>query len=278
MATSLKGTTVLVTGAAGGLGKVIATAYLEAGANVAICDINEERLGEAKAELEPKGAFLALKTDITDEAAVTKLVDDVVAKFGRLDILVSNAGMTDKFDPVGSLSKEHWDQILNLNLTGSFLAFKAAVNAMEKQSPPGGTIIQIGSTASYQGTSSGVAYTVSRFLLPSLGLQFLTPSQVSKHGVAALVKSTAGYYGPKGIYAVGLLLGGMVDTNIQDSFKALGGFNTDGFQQSVSAQFKPEWAIKLKDVAKYCVFLADRDIASSSNGSLINFNRNYPNA
>ncbi|KAI1404743.1 NAD(P)-binding protein [Hypoxylon fuscum] len=260
MATSLKGTTVLVTGAAGGLGKVIATAYLEAGANVAICDINEERLGEAKAELEPKGAFLALKTDITDEAAVTKLVDDVVAKFGRLDILVSNAGMTDKFDPVGSLSKEHWDQILNLNLTGSFLAFKAAVNAMEKQSPPGGTIIQIGSTASYQGTSSGVAYTVS------------------KHGVAALVKSTAGYYGPKGIYAVGLLLGGMVDTNIQDSFKALGGFNTDGFQQSVSAQFKPEWAIKLKDVAKYCVFLADRDIASSSNGSLINFNRNYPNA
>ncbi|KAI1779238.1 NAD(P)-binding protein [Hypoxylon cercidicola] len=260
MAGSLQGTTVLVTGAAGGLGKVIATAYLEAGAQVAICDINEERLAEARGEMEPKGPFLATKTDVTDEAAMTKLVDDVVAKFGRLDILVSNAGMTDKFDPVGSLSKEHWDRIINLNLTGSFLAFKAAVNAMEKQSPPGGTIIQIGSTASVHGMTAGVAYTVS------------------KHGVAALVKNTAGNYGPKGIYAVGILLGGMIDTNISDSFRVLGGFNQEAFAQSVSSKFKPEWAIQLKDVAKYCVFLADRDIASSSNGSLIDFTRNWPQA
>ncbi|XXH02645.1 hypothetical protein Hte_009026 [Hypoxylon texense] len=260
MAGSLQGTTVLVTGAAGGLGKAIATAYLEAGANVAVCDVNEERLSAARAELEPKGPFLAARTDVTDEVAVAALVDDVVARFGRLDILVSNAGMADKFDPVGTLSKEHWDRVLGLNLTGSFLAFRAAVNAMEKQSPPGGTIIQIGSTSSTHGMASGVAYTVS------------------KHGVAALVKSTAGHYGPQGIYAVGLLLGGMVDTNIQDSFTALGGFNQEAFGRCIASQFKPEQAIHLKDVAKYCVFLADRDIASSSNGSLINFSRNWPNA
>ncbi len=96
--------------------------------------------------------------------------------------------------------------------------------------------------------------------------------------MAALVKNTAGHYGPKGIYAVGLLLGGMVDTNIQDSFRALGGFNQEAFGRSVTAQFKPEQAIQLGDVAKYCVFLADRDIASSSSGSLINFSRNWPNA
>ncbi|KAI0376209.1 NAD(P)-binding protein [Hypomontagnella monticulosa] len=258
MASTLQGTTVLVTGAGGGLGKVIATAYLEAGANVAICDINEERLTQARTELESTGRFLAANTDITDEAAISKLVGDVVAKFGRLDILVSNAGMADKFDPVGELSKEHWDKILNLNLTGSFLCFKAAVNAMEKQSPPGGTIIQIGSTASYHGMSSGVAYTVS------------------KHGVAALVKSTAGHYASKGIYTVGLLLGGMVDTNIQDGFAALGGFNQEAFAKTISAQFNPEQAIQTKDVAKYCLFLADRDIAASSNGALINFNKNWP--
>lgn len=161
MAGSLQGTTVLVTGAAGGLGKAIATAYLEAGANVAICDINEERLSQARADLAPKGPFLAVTTDVTDETAVAALVDDVVARFGRLDVLVSNAGMADKFDPVGSLSKEHWDRVIGLNLTGSFLAFRAAVNAMEKQSPPGGTIIQIGSAASTHGMASGVAYTVS---------------------------------------------------------------------------------------------------------------------
>lgn len=161
MANTLSGTTVLVTGGAGGLGKAIATAYLDAGANVAICDINEERLAATRAELDGTGRFLAAKTDVTDEDAVTQLVADVVARFGgRLDILVSNAGMTDKFDPVGELSKAHWDKIIGLNLTGSFLATKAAVNAMLRQEPSGGTILQICSTSSYHGMSSGVAYTV----------------------------------------------------------------------------------------------------------------------
>ncbi|OTA62600.1 NAD(P)-binding protein [Hypoxylon sp. EC38] len=258
MTNTLQGTTVLVTGAGGGLGKVIATAYLEAGANVTICDINEGRLEQARGELESTQRFLAVNTDITDEAAVNKLVDAIVAKFGRLDIVVSNAGMADTFDPVGSLSKENWDKVINLNLTASFLVFKAAVNIMEKQSS--GLIIQIGSTASYQGTSAGAAYTAS------------------KHGVAALVKSTAGFYGPKGIYAVGLMLGGMIDTNIQDSFAALGGFNKEAYSMSTAANFKPEMAIQTKDVAKYCVFLADRDVAASSNGSMIRFNKNHPNA
>ncbi|KAI5867480.1 NAD(P)-binding protein [Durotheca rogersii] len=263
MANTLQGTTVLVTGAAGGLGKVIATAYLEAGANVAICDINAERLAAAEEELTAVGTaerYLGARTDITDEAAVTALVDAVTARFGRLDILVNNAGMTDKFDPVGDLEKAHWDRVLNLNLTGSFLCTKAAVNAMKKQSPAGGTIIQIGSTASWHGMSAGVAYTVS------------------KHGVAALVKSTAGFYGAQGIYAVALMLGGMVDTNIADSFRALGGFNQEAYAQSISAGFDAQKAIRTRDVAKYCVFLADRDVASSANGSSIAFNRNWPNA
>ncbi|KAI1204869.1 NAD(P)-binding protein [Annulohypoxylon truncatum] len=261
MADKLQGTTVLVTGGAGGLGKVIATAYLNEGANVVVCDINEERLQQVRGELESIGRFLAVNTDITDEFAVNKLVDTTVTKFGRLDIVVSNAGMTDKFDPVGSLSKEHWDRIINLNLTGSFLIFKAAVNAMQKQSPSGGTIIQIGSTASWHGTAAGAAYTAS------------------KHGVAALVKNTAGFYEGKGIYSIGLSIGAMIDTNIQDGFKVLGGFNTEAYALSISANFEPErQAVQLKDVAKYCVFLADRDIAATANGTMITFNKNHPRA
>ncbi|KAI0883893.1 NAD(P)-binding protein [Annulohypoxylon maeteangense] len=260
MADKLQGTTVLVTGGGGGLGKVIAAAYLNEGANVVVCDIHEERLQQFRDESEATGRFVAINTDVTDESAVNKLVDTTVAKFGRLDIVVSNAGMTDKFDAVGSLSKENWDKIINLNLTGSFLIFKAAVNAMEKQSPSGGTIIQIGSTASWYGTAAGAAYTVS------------------KHGVAALVKNTAGFYVAKGIYAMGLNVGGMIDTNIQDGFKTLGGFNTETFALSISSTFKPEQAVQLKDVAKYCVFLADRDIAATVTGSMINFNKNMPKA
>ncbi|EMR67336.1 putative short chain dehydrogenase protein [Eutypa lata UCREL1] len=265
--TTLAGTTVLVTGAAGGLGKAIAKGYLEAGANVAICDINAERLSQTSAEFEATGRFLGAKTDVTDEEAVVALVDSVVARFGRLDVLVNNAGMADTFQPAGTLSKTAWDRVLSLNLTGSFLPTKAAVNAMEKQEPAGGVIIQIGSTASSRGLESGLAYTVS------------------KHGAAALVKNTAGYYGPKGIYAIGLMLGAMIDTNISESMKGLGeAWNMEAFQRTTAATLaaNPEEmagaAIRLVDVAKYCIFLSDRSIAASANGSCITFNKNSPRA
>ncbi|RYP73879.1 hypothetical protein DL771_003321 [Monosporascus sp. 5C6A] len=264
MAQSLEGTTVLVTGAAGGLGKAIAKGYLDAGANVAICDISDERLKQTSDEFERTGRFLGAKTDVTDEVAVNELVDAVVAKFGRIDVLVNNAGIADTFHPIGTLSKEIWDRVLSINLTGSFLAAKAAVNAMEKQSPPGGVIIQIGSTASSRGLEAGVAYTVS------------------KHGVVALVKNTAGFYGPKGIYAIGLMLGPMIDTNISEGMKALDEFNMEAYSLTVAASLKPEQlgevAVKLSDVAKYCVFLSDRSIAASANGSCITFNKNSPRA
>ena len=85
-----------------------------------------------------------------------------------------------------------WDRVLGVNLTGPYLASKAAVNQFEKQEPAsGGVIINIGSNASTHGFQSGVAYAAS------------------KAGVLALTKNTAGFYGPKGIQAVALLLGGM---------------------------------------------------------------------
>lgn len=256
---------MLVTGGAGGLGKVIATAYLEAGANVAVCDVNEERLSAAREEL-GSGAtterFLAVQTDITDEEAVDALAADVVARFGRLDILVNNAGIMDIFDPVGDLTKGRWDKVLAVNLTGSFLCMRAAVRAFEKQQPVGGTIIQIGSAASNLGSCAGAAYTVS------------------KHGVAGLVKNTADFYGDRGIYAVGLMLGGMAETNIADAAGGFGGFNRDAYARASAAlTFKPdEHNVPLRDVAKYCVFLADRSIAATANGSCVPFARNWPKA
>jgi NAD(P)-dependent dehydrogenase (short-subunit alcohol dehydrogenase family) len=99
MATA-QGKTVIVTGAAGGLGKAIATAFLAAGANVVICDVNPERIASVDAEWAKSypDKFVTQQTDVTDEAAVQKLIDAAVAKFGRLDVLVNN-GM----DPLHSL-------------------------------------------------------------------------------------------------------------------------------------------------------------------------------
>ena len=103
-----QGKTVIVTGAAGGLGKVIATAFLNGGANVVVCDVNAERLAATESEWATThaGRILTQVTDVTNEAAVEALVEAAVAKFGRLDVLVNNAGIMDDFSPVGACSRE----------------------------------------------------------------------------------------------------------------------------------------------------------------------------
>ncbi|KAK3940550.1 hypothetical protein QBC46DRAFT_122753 [Diplogelasinospora grovesii] len=272
MASTAQGKTVIVTGAAGGLGKAIADAFLAAGANVVICDVNPQRIAAAEEEWTKSysGKFLTKQTDVSDETAVQELIDAAVAKFGRLDVLVNNAGVMDDFSPVGACSRDQWDRVLGINLNGPYLTCKAAVTQFEKQqeSQPqpqpgsiGGVMVNIGSNASFMGFTSGVAYTVS------------------KAGVMALTKNTAGYYGPKGIYCMALLLGGMHGTNIGDAFAH--GLNMDMFQrvQASSTPYEPgKTDTAVASVAKYCLFLSDPDIAPSANGSCIVFNRNWPEA
>ncbi|KAK3335446.1 hypothetical protein B0T19DRAFT_8560 [Cercophora scortea] len=259
---SAQGKTVIVTGAAGGLGKAIAEAFLAAGANVVICDVNPARIAAVVEEWTQAfpDKFLTTKSDVSDEADVQKLIDTAVAKFGRLDILVNNAGIMDDFSPVGACSKEKWDRVLAVNLNGPYLTSKAAVAQFEKQTGGNHLIINIGSNASFMGFKAGAAYTVS------------------KAGVMALTKNTAGFYGPQGIYCVALLLGGM-ETNIADAFAQ--GLHMDMFQRVQASQtpFVPGVSsTPVASVAKYCVFLSDEDIASVANGSCIVFNKNWPEA
>jgi NAD(P)-dependent dehydrogenase (short-subunit alcohol dehydrogenase family) len=267
---SAAGKTALITGAAGGLGKVIAETFLRAGANVAICDINASRVSAVEEEwsrdASHAGRYLAQQADITSEASLQSLVDAVVAKFGRLDVLVNNAGVLDNFTPVGDCSRDEWDRVIGVNLTGAYLATKIAVNHMEGrqgEEPRGGSIINIGSNASERGMSAGVAYTVS------------------KHGVVGLTKSTAGFYGPKGIYCSALLLGGMSETNIAEGMMKGQYFHQEMYMATAATQSKFDPATKglpLPSVAKYVLFLTDEDIASNANGSCIVYNKNWPEA
>lgn len=258
---SAQGKTVIITGAAGGLGKAIATAFLAAGANVVVCDVNPDRLASVDAEWSQSYAdkFLTQQTDVTDEAAVQKLVDSAVSKFGRLDVLINNAGIMDDFSPAGACSKEKWDRVLDINLNGPFLTTKAAIAQFEKQDPVGGIIINIGSVASIHGFKSGAAYTVS------------------KAALMALTKNTAGFYGDKGIYCIGLMLGGM-QTNITDAFGQ--GMHMEMYAKIQASQspYAVEKQVPIESVAKYCLFLTDKDIAPSANGSCNLFNKNWPEA
>jgi NAD(P)-dependent dehydrogenase (short-subunit alcohol dehydrogenase family) len=194
-----KGKVVVVTGAASGLGKAIAAACLAAGASVAICDVNSGRLAETAAEWEGKhdGRFLASEADVTDESAVEGFFHAAVALFGRVDMLVNNAGVMDSWDPAGTTSMATWERVVGVNLTGAFLCTKFAVQAMEAQPGSGGTVINIGSIACYKGWNGGAAYTVS------------------KHGLLGLTRNTAAWYGEKGIYSICLQVGYM-ETNIHE--------------------------------------------------------------
>lgn len=261
---STENTTVIITGAGGGLGKATASAFLAAGTfNVAICDVNQDRLTATEQEWTAAGHnpqnFLTTITDVTDEKSVQTLIAAVAAKFGSVDVLINNAGIMDDFSPVGECSKELWDRVLGVNLHGPYNTCRAAISQFEKQQQGGGVIINICSIAAQRGDFAGAAYTTS------------------KHGLLGLSRNTAASYADKGIYSVALVLGGM-PTNIGDAMAK--GMHMETFQrQQVEHPLVPEkHLVQLENVAKYCLFLSDKAMARSANGSVVNFTNNWPAA
>lgn len=262
-----QGKTVIVTGSGGGLGRVLATSYLESGANVVICDISPDRVQATADELSAahSGRVHSATVNVTDESSVEALVSSTVSKFGRLDILVNNAGVMDHFDGVATLTKENWDRVMGVNALGPFLCSKAAINqflAQGENAPgSGGVIINIASSAGIRGNTSGAAYTAS------------------KHALLGLTKNMAAFYQDKGISSIALVLGAMPTTQIAQNI--MGNMNREGYGKISGSQssFDPAThALKLEDVGKYCVTLSDSGIAASSNGSCITFNKNWPHA
>lgn len=109
-----------------------------------------------------------------------------------------------------------------------------------------------------------------------LGFQAGVAYTASKHALVGLTKNTAGFYGPNGISCIALLPGGFAGTNITDGFQATG-MNGEAFQAIQEA--RPSKAmVPVKSIAKYCLYLADPDIAPTANGSCVVFSGNYPEA
>ena len=153
----LKGKVAIVTGASRGIGLAIAEALAGAGAGVALAARGREDL-EAAAEAIGASAR-AYPTDIRSAQACRSLVDDAVRDFGRLDILINNAGVG-IFRKVADMSVEEWDTVLRTNLDALFYTTHAALPHLKKQ---GGWIINIGSLAGKNAFPEGAAYNASKF-------------------------------------------------------------------------------------------------------------------
>src|SRR5215467_7409273 len=140
---SLKGKVAIVTGASSGLGVTFAQALAEAGANLEITARRVDRLNQVASKLESFGVKVkAFRCDVSDEGQVQSLISDTARTFGRVDVLVNNAGVA-AMSPSTAISKEDWDRVVSINLTGSFLCARESAKKMMNQG--GGKIINIAS-------------------------------------------------------------------------------------------------------------------------------------
>ncbi len=160
----LSGKVAVITGGSIGLGRQMAEGLAEMGADVVLCARKRERCEEAAHELAKLGVrTAALGCDVKDPANIQKMVDDSVAQFGRIDILINNAGIS-WGALVEKMTLEEWNKVIETNLTGTFLCSQAAGKVMIKQG--GGKIINVASVAGLRGappdTVNAIAYHASK--------------------------------------------------------------------------------------------------------------------
>ncbi|MEV7692529.1 SDR family NAD(P)-dependent oxidoreductase [Microbacterium sp. NPDC089189] len=179
------GRTIIVTGAASGIGRATASRIAREGGRVVAVDVSEQRLAELAASL-PDAAIVTVRGDITDQASVDEIV---AAAGGTVDALANVAGINDDFSPLHETSDEMWDRVIAVNLTGSFKLSRAVIPLMVAAGR--GAIVNVASEAGLRGNASGNAYTAS------------------KHGVIGMTKSAAFMYGPAGLRINAVAPGGV---------------------------------------------------------------------
>jgi NAD(P)-dependent dehydrogenase (short-subunit alcohol dehydrogenase family) len=172
------GKTAVVTGAGSGLGRQISRALLAAGYRVALAGRRANALRETAADSE---AVLVVPTDVGDPESVAALFEAVRREWGRLDLLVNNAGLS-VAGTVDELSYEDWRRTVDANLTGSFLCAQQAVRMMKAQDPRGGRIINNGSISAHSPRPASVAYTATKHAITGLTKSISLDGRA--HGVA----------------------------------------------------------------------------------------------
>jgi len=159
MAGRLEGKVALVTGAGSGIGRASAERFAAEGARVAVVDLTSAE--EVAAAIGAAGGeAIALPTDVADEEAVAALAVAALERFGRVDVLMNNAGILDDYRPAAEMPTEVWRRVLGVNLFAQFFTARALLPQMVERGD--GAIINVASTAGLNGGNGGAAYTTSK--------------------------------------------------------------------------------------------------------------------
>jgi len=191
---------VIITGSGSGIGRGIARAFIEADYEVFATDISEARLQETAEALQSPAALHTRVIDVTDFAALEALVAEVVERTGKLDAMVSSAGVFDGYADVLETTPELWAKVIGVNLTGTYNAARAAAQAMIPQRS--GRIVLIGSVAGQRGAADGLSYVAS------------------KAGIEGLNRRLAIDVGPYGV-TTNVVAPGVIETNLRATSEEL---------------------------------------------------------
>ncbi len=245
----------IVTGAAQGLGEAIAHRLAGEGAHVVVADINSEDAKKVAAAVEAQHGrrAMAFSADVTDEAQVEKMVQGTVEEFGRLDIMVANAGIVISGE-VTDFPTDQWRKVIKINLTGYFLCAKYAARVMKEQRS--GVIIQINSKSGKKGSSKNSAYAASKF------------------GGIGLTQSLALELGPYNVRVNAVCPGNLLDSplwvnSLYDQYAKRWGISKQEVRQKYIAQVPLGRGCTYSDVCNVVLFLASNQ-ASYMTGQAIN--------
>jgi 3-oxoacyl-[acyl-carrier protein] reductase len=230
----LSGRVAIVTGSSMGIGEAMAAAFLRAGARVVLNSRDQERADRVKERLAPLGGdTLALAADVGSEEGAKRLVEGAVHRWGRLDIMVNNAG-TSMIAPSAELALADWRRTIDLNLTGAFLGCQAAGRVMLPRGS--GSIINIGSILGRVGLPKRAAYCAS------------------KHGLIGLTRVLGTEWGRQGV-RVNCINPGYIKTPMDVQDQAVGDYtDADITRRAPAGRFGT-----VEEVAGAAVWLASDD-------------------
>jgi NAD(P)-dependent dehydrogenase (short-subunit alcohol dehydrogenase family) len=244
----LAGKVAVVTGAGAGMGRAIAHLFGKQGAKLVIGDIAPERLETVVREVrEAGGEVTPVVGNIAKREDAEALVQTAIDHYGKIDVLVNNAGIMDLFEGAATFKDETYERVMGVNVYGPLVTTQAAVRFMKEHG--GGSIVNASSAAGVGGASAGVVYTAS------------------KHAVIGISKNTAVTYAPFGIRCNAMVIGAVGDTAIMGTLdmakadmEALGQY---GKWHAVSPR-----SLESVEVANLALFLAS-DEAKGISGAVI---------
>jgi len=239
----LKGKVALVTGGAQGIGKAVALMLARHGADVVVADVNLEKAAETAKEVEATGrGAMAVNVDVTRLSDVENMVESAIGRFGRIDILINNAGIArDKL--ILRMTEEDWDAVLDVNLKGTFNCTKAVIKHMSKQRS--GKIVNIASVVGEMGNAGQANYSAS------------------KAGVIGLTKTIAREFAQRGIN-VNAIAPGYIQTPMTDVLP-------DKAKEELKRMIPMERLGQPEDVAYAVLFLVS-DASNYVTGQVLNVN------